>query len=131
MSKLDRKRSYGTVYGDPHIGYEQDQLQFKHDGTLHEPLKATPPVVAAIPTVESLSAQLAPPQVLEKLDSIASQLKELQEAESKAAEPRAPDPARSEAARRIWIERRAREAAAQAEAQNATENTPGTADDPP
>lgn len=33
--KLDRKRSYGTVYNDPNIGFVQDEKYFRHDGRLY------------------------------------------------------------------------------------------------
>jgi len=36
-NKLDTKRSYGTVYGDPNIGFVQDNKYFKPDGTPYEP----------------------------------------------------------------------------------------------
>ncbi len=37
--KLDRKRSYGTVYNHPGIGFFQDNKPFRHDGTPYvEPL---------------------------------------------------------------------------------------------
>lgn len=35
--KLDRKRSYGTVYGDPNIGFVQDERYYRHDGELYVP----------------------------------------------------------------------------------------------
>ena len=37
--KLDRKRSYGTVYNDPSIAFVQDERYFKPDGTLHVPVE--------------------------------------------------------------------------------------------
>jgi len=33
--KLDRKRSFGTVYNDPNIGFVQDERYFRADGTLY------------------------------------------------------------------------------------------------
>lgn len=36
-NKLDRSRHYGTVYGDPNVGFFQDNRGFKHDGTLYVP----------------------------------------------------------------------------------------------
>lgn len=33
--KLDKKRSHGTIYGDPNIGYFQDGKHYRHDGTLY------------------------------------------------------------------------------------------------
>jgi len=45
-NSLDRKRSFGVVYGDPNIGYMQDNKPFRHDGTRFEP--PAPP----IPTVK-------------------------------------------------------------------------------
>ncbi len=33
--KLDRKRSFGTVYNDPNIGFVQDERNFRPDGTLY------------------------------------------------------------------------------------------------
>lgn len=35
--KLDRKRSYGTVYNDPNIGFVQDEKYYRHDGYLYMP----------------------------------------------------------------------------------------------
>lgn len=35
--KLDRKRSYGTVYNDPNIGFVQDEKYYRHDGYLYVP----------------------------------------------------------------------------------------------
>ena len=35
--KLDRARSFGTVYGDPNCGFFQDGKPFRHDGTLYVP----------------------------------------------------------------------------------------------
>lgn len=85
---LNRKKSFGTVYGHPQIGYEQEGEVFKHDGTLHIP---DPPK----PVAEA-------PDVLKAIEGLSSQVKDLKE-------PKGPDPARSEAARKIWAERRARE----------------------
>ncbi len=45
MEKMDKKRSFGIVYGDPKIGYEQSGRFFRHDGTAlqsDEPEKAEP-----------------------------------------------------------------------------------------
>ena len=95
--QLDRKRSYGVVYGDPQIGFMQDERAYRHDGTLHESSAAKlveTVTVPPVPTAESFPS--------------AEQL-----AEKKKPEVRAPDPARSEQMRQIWAERRAREAAAQ------------------
>lgn len=111
--ELNRKKSFGTVYGDPRIGYEQDGFEFKHDGTLHAP--PNPPVVAT-PSVEQLptaasvptAGDIPAPQVMRALEQLSSQIKELT-----PEPPKPPDPARSEAMRKIWVERRAREAAAQ------------------
>jgi hypothetical protein len=33
--RLDRKRSFGTVFNEPNIGFEQDGKYFRHDGTLY------------------------------------------------------------------------------------------------
>lgn len=106
QTKLDRKHSYGTVYGHPQIGYVQGDQEFKHDGTLHIPEPEKPKVAATLPTADAFptAAQIASaPEVLRAIEGISSQLKDLKE-------PKGPDPARSEAARRIWAERRAREA---------------------
>jgi hypothetical protein len=35
--RLDRKRSYGTVYNDPNIGFVQDEKYYRHDGYLYVP----------------------------------------------------------------------------------------------
>jgi len=103
MSKLDHKRSYGTVYGHPQIGYAQDGQEFKHDGTLHIPEPEKPKAVLTPVTAEVASVAQVSPEVLKAIEGISSQLKDLKE-------PKGPDPARSEAARKIWAERRAREA---------------------
>ncbi len=122
--KLDRKRSYGTVYGDPSIGFFQDEVPYKHDGTVHQSAAAsTPsappaPATPVVPTAEMFpTAQTLPeaPQMLRALEELSSQIRDLKAEPPKPESPKAPDPARSEAARRIWIERRAREAAAAAE----------------
>lgn len=59
--RLDRKRSYGTVYGDPNIGFVQDNKNFRVDGTLipDKPKDATPPAGAPValpapPPVEAI-----------------------------------------------------------------------------
>jgi hypothetical protein len=39
--KLDKTRSYGTVYGHPNAAYEQDGKLFKPDGT--EYVETLPP----------------------------------------------------------------------------------------
>lgn len=73
--KLDRKRSYGTVYNDPNIGFVQDEKYFRHDGYLYVPpdpllsaLKVTDkgfegPGVSDVPSTPLTSA------LGEKLDS--------------------------------------------------------------
>lgn len=102
IQTLDRKRSFGTVYGHPSIGFEQDQRPYRHDGTLHvEPEKPAASVEAPPAQPAAVS-----PEVLKVLEGLSSQIKDLK------PESKAPDPARSEAARRIWAERRAREAEA-------------------
>jgi hypothetical protein len=61
--KLDRKRSYGTVYGHSGIGFMQDDKPFRHDGTAYvEPVTsvapfATVPTVEQIPTVEQVETR--------------------------------------------------------------------------
>lgn len=105
---LNRKRSFGTVYGHPQIGYVQDEQEFKHDGMLHIPEADKPKSASMPPTVDAFptAAQVASaPEVLKAIEGISSQIKELKD-------PKGPDPARSEAARKIWAERRAREAEA-------------------
>jgi hypothetical protein len=97
---LNRKKSYGTVYGHPQIGYEQEGQVFRHDGTVHiEPPK---PAATDVSTMTAVPAAITP-DVLKAIEGISSQIKDLKE-------PKGPDPARSEAARKIWAERRAREA---------------------
>lgn len=44
--KLDLKRSYSTVYGDPHVKYEQDGKEYRADGTLI--IKGEPQPVAEV-----------------------------------------------------------------------------------
>lgn len=100
---LNRKKSFGTVYGHPQIGYAQDDHEFRHDGTLHVPEPEKPktlPTAESVPTTAQITSV---PEVLLAIEGISSQLKDLKE-------PKGPDPARSEAARKIWAERRAREA---------------------
>ncbi len=105
-AKLDRKRSYGLVYGDPNIGFMQDELPYRHDGTLLPPKEGpsppAPPTAASFPTASDIPS----PQVLQAIEALSSQIKELK------PDPPKPDPARSEKMRQIWLERRAREAAA-------------------
>ncbi len=119
QQKLDRKRSYGTVYGDPSVGFMQDELPYRHDGTLHPSAaaKSEPAVTPAVPTVNDFptaaSIATTPPQLMQALEALSGQIKELK-SEPKVEPPKAPDPARSEAMRKIWVERRAREAAASA-----------------
>lgn len=92
--KLDRKRSYGTVYGDAQVGYIQDNLEFRHDGAVHPRCVPTQSAPSVAPAVSPLSNEDA----------------------SEAAEPKAdrrpPNPERSEAMRKLWAERRKREEAA-------------------
>lgn len=113
---LNRKKSFGTVYGHTQIGYEQDGQMFRHDGTLHaaEPEKpkgiVSPPTVDALPTVTQATNT---PEVLKAIEGLSSQIKDLK------TEPKGPDPARSEAARKIWADRRAREAGAAHESSTA------------
>ena len=105
-ANLDHKRSYGTVYGHPQIGYEQEGQQFKHDGTVWTPEPPKPAVAPAASVDVIPAAPVTPatsPEVLKALEGLSSQLKDLKE-------PKGPDPARSEAARKIWADRRAREA---------------------
>ena len=53
--KLDRKRSYGTVYNHSGIGFMQDNLPFRHDGTLYvEPAPSDRMARAAVPKVEDI-----------------------------------------------------------------------------
>lgn len=90
--KLNRAKSYGTVFGDPNIGFVQDGFSFRHDGTrLHAPAAAPVDVVAAASPEPTVS-------ISSETDS---------EAEPEPLSP--PNPARSEASRRAWVERRARE----------------------
>ena len=110
--QLDRKRSYGTVYGDPHVGFEQDGRMFRHDGMPHSPQvkSAIGPAITAQPPPPTLTVPATPaavaPEVLKALEGISSQIKELK------PDLKGPDPARSEMARRVWADRRAREAQA-------------------
>lgn len=112
--KLDRKRSYGTVYGDPNVGFIQDELPYRHDGTLqpNTAVSATPPPAATVPTAASFptASEIPTPEVIRALAELSSQIKELK---PEALKP--PDPARSEKMRQVWVERRAREAAANSE----------------
>lgn len=100
MTKLDRKKSYGTVYGDPKVGFVQDDKYFRHDGTLlvEEPnsTTTTPPESKA---VESKALDAVPKVQKPRSD------------EQKAAQ--------SEAMKKIWAERRA------VQADKATTGEPG------
>lgn len=112
---LNRKKSFGTVYGDAQIGYEQDGLMFRHDGSLHgkEPVVKAPdpaPTAEAFPTAAQIPES---PKVLSALEALSAQIKDLKP--EVKPEMKGPDPARSEAARKIWLDRRAREAAAKGE----------------
>ncbi len=102
QDKLNRKASYGTVYGHPQIGYEQGGRQFKHDDTLCSFETEVPKVAPTVPAVPTV-AQLPSPEVLKAIEGLSSQIKTLNE-------PKGPDPVRSEKARKIWADRRAREA---------------------
>ncbi len=73
--RLDRKRSYGTVYGDPNIGFMQDEKYYRHDGYLYVP---PDPVLGALKVPNKglegagVSDVVSPPvtsAVGEKLDS--------------------------------------------------------------
>ncbi len=77
VKKLDRKRSHGTVYGDPNVGYIQDEKYYRHDGTLYVP--PAPAVPAAAPE--------KPPEPINPISE-----------ERRAAQ--------SEAMKRVWAERR-------------------------
>ncbi len=117
-AKLDRKRSYGTVYGDPNIGFFQDELPYRHDGTLHPSALPAPPKDPAPPDAASFPSAASVPTandipVLQALEALSSQIKELKPEPPEPA--KTPDPARSELMRKIWVERRAREAAAAAQ----------------
>jgi hypothetical protein len=48
--KLDRKRSFGTVYNDPNIGFAQDNRHFRHDGTLYVPPETPKPTEVKVET---------------------------------------------------------------------------------
>lgn len=67
--KLDRTRSFGVVYGDPNIGFMQDNKPFRHDGRPVIPNPPPNPVTKAdslpgipkvddFPTVESVNRPL-------------------------------------------------------------------------
>lgn len=101
--KLDRKRSFGTVYGHPQIGYVQGDQEFRHDGSLHIP-EPEKPKVPSPPTADAFPSAAQTPDVLKAIEGLSTQIKDLKPTD------KGPDPARSEAARRIWAERRAREA---------------------
>ena len=47
QDKLDRSRHYGTVYGDPNVGFFQDERPYRHDGKPY--VAAPPPSVPAAP----------------------------------------------------------------------------------
>lgn len=34
-NKLDKSKTFGTVFGDPHIGFEQGGRDFDHSGRLY------------------------------------------------------------------------------------------------
>lgn len=90
--KLDRKRSFGTVYGDPNVGFVQDDRYFRHDGTLYEvPATAITQAVASV--IGSESAMKDPEA-------------------SKRAVSEERRVAQSEAMKKVWADRR--EAARQA-----------------
>lgn len=54
--KLDRKRSYGVVYGDPNIGFMQDGKGYRHDGRLYVPPPPPPTEAAKIAAAEDKRA---------------------------------------------------------------------------
>jgi len=44
ITKLDKKRSYGIVTGDPNVRYVQDGHSYREDGTLYVAAGKEPPV---------------------------------------------------------------------------------------
>lgn len=57
---LDRKRSFGVVYGDPNIGYMQDNKPFRHDGSPYLPASAAIPTVKPDQLVGMAKVEAAP-----------------------------------------------------------------------
>lgn len=53
--KLDLKRSYSTVYGDPHVKYEQDGKEYRPDGTLF--VKGEPPPAPVVEEAKETEKQ--------------------------------------------------------------------------
>jgi hypothetical protein len=92
IDKLDRKRSYGTVSGDPNVGFIQDGHSYRHDGTLFAKSGTEPPVVAQ-------GQGTIPPS--ESTETISVQDADLEEALERQRNKQ-----RSDAMRRIWAARK-------------------------
>ena len=120
--KLDRKRSYGTVYGDPHVGFVQDGSSFRPDGTLLH--AAADAYVETAPTLSAASLPLPMDAADHPVLPDCRPGEVSIQAEVPKAEPESfhsPSPARSEAVRRAWVERRERERAAPVDTGASTE----------
>lgn len=81
--KLDRKRSFGVVYGDPNIGFMQDNKPFRHDGSPYIPAPTTPTVksdqLVGMAKVE-VAPQLAPTDTPNRPLSHSEKMKKVWEA---------------------------------------------------
>lgn len=87
VGKLDRKRSYGTVYGDPNVGFVQDEKSFRHDGHRYVPPSAPEPAAPPSPVSEERRAaqSLAMKRVwAEKRDALRDALAKQRQAEGEA-----------------------------------------------
>lgn len=95
IDKLDRKRSYGIVNGDPNIRFIQDGHSYGHDGMLFARSGTEPPIVpqgqGTIPPAETT-------ETLQTVDDL-----NLDETLEKQRNKQ-----RSDAMRRIWAARKER-----------------------
>lgn len=103
--ELNRKRSFGVVYGDPEIGYEQDRNYFRHDGSLHT-LKAT-----SMQVRQTDRGPDTPPDWMLAFNALSDQMKALasvvQGKPSAKEQKEAKSAALSASAKARWAERRA------------------------
>jgi hypothetical protein len=98
IDKLDRKRPYGTVSGDPNIGFIQDGHSYRHDGSLFARSGSEPPVppqgYGTIPPVDTVETATTPPASTDVIDGVEESLE------------RQRNQQRSEAMKRIWAARK-------------------------
>ena len=92
IDTLNRKKPYGTVTGDPNVGFIQDGHSYRHDGTLFARNGTEPPVVAQ-------GQGTIPPSDPDGTISV-------EDSELEEALERQRNKQRSDAMRRIWAARK-------------------------